>query len=378
MDGGYGAACPLCGACVAYEDRPATASCPRCGAASLTMRPLVGGSLLYTFADRRQGPAPEDEELLHLALWAGLLHERRAGHARWEHNQRLQEAHSGSDEPADGPPGIDEILAERGWLNADRAERLVRLSSITSLADCDGRFCQLAVRKGLLTREQLDSCRAEQQRLLDQYGQAPLIEFLALRRGYLSPAQVGAILEEEAREGVSVVAAARCDARQAARARKVQWLGALRETIGQFREQHPLLRDVTVMPRSRKLGAVLAAIVAVSLLVSGLSRSDPWPDPMPLRYLCTECGHEFVPSARQIAKASEPIAEADGEEEPQDVPRGLLCPSCLRATAFRAYQCGAPDCGKWFVPKSALGPVEGNYAPTCPHCGWQPAVRPAK
>ena len=240
--------------------------------------------------------------------------------------------------PAD-PVRVHEIIAEEGWLDAERAERLVQLTYITSLSACDARFCQLSVRKKILSREQLEACQAEQQRMLARCGQAPLMAFVALRRKYATAAQVGAIVEQEAQEGVGVLAAARRGA-----------------------------------PR---VNAVLLAAIFVSLLACSMAGPAPWPAAMPLRYKCAACGEESAPSARRPVRAKEAANDIALVAVAISEMRGLTCPACEQPKVFRAYRCGGQYCGHWFVPKSAMGPVPAGHVLTCPECAWRPTIEPA-
>lgn len=385
MDGEYGVECPFCGAITATEELPAEPRCAQCGNTTVLVRPLFGGSYLYSFADRSRGPAPEDEALVHLAVWAGLVNERRGHHALWEQSQRLGEKR---DEGSAWPVRIDQVLAEAHILDRGRSEQLVRLSTIAALSECDGLFCKRAVKAKLLTPAQLADCRAEQERWLKHCGQAPLIEFLVIRRGFAAPAQVGEILKQEALDSQGILAQAQRAEGLASLASKMPQLDDLKEAADRFREQHPSLAKVSLFHRNPRMNVLLVAGLAGCIIACALSAAPRPQGPMPLRFQCAECGCEFEPSQRQLEAAAQaegnPLAWAKAGGKPPTrppaapKPAGIVCPSCGQPAAFRAYRCGAPDCGKWFVPKSARGPVDEGYLPTCPHCGWQPALEPSK
>lgn len=121
-----------------------------------------------------------------LALDAGLINEKQAARAAALHEKILA---SGKDIP------LERILVKAGAISQETAEKL-KISAIRKL---DKTFCETAVKKGLLTREDADAALNQQAKIFKESRDCVTAAEILQNAGQLDPAQAEALLHSQGR-----------------------------------------------------------------------------------------------------------------------------------------------------------------------------------
>lgn len=185
--------CEACGGTGTAQSWHEGMPCPHCGGGPFIPAPTVDLALGYSLADRRFGPAPEDNRLGMMAYFAGWM--------TLEQVRRCLRAQADSAAGEGETVKFGEVAVQRGMITQQRVEALLHMQSIRRPARDERTFGGIAVRKGFATQVQLDECLEEQWRCLVEHQEAPRLGILMVEKGYLSEQQVKAILQFQARYG---------------------------------------------------------------------------------------------------------------------------------------------------------------------------------
>ena len=128
--------------------------------------------------------------------------------------------------------------------------------------------------------------------------------------------------------------------------------------------RNTLRERINRWPMPVKLGVVLPVlIVALAAIGMQLRSAD---EEMPslassgqFVFKCSDCGHEFEPTAEQVRKDETTLYR-------RDMSARMTCPKCGKATARLADRC--PNDGTLFFPEYAS--LKVTEADRCPKCGW--------
>ena len=183
--------CNACGHAQIHDTWHEGDPCPACGARPYVPVPITEGAYDYTVADRSHGPAVEDGRLGRLAFYAGWATDEEIKRCL-----RIQQNAVAQGKPA---PKFGEVAAREGVLSNDQVAALLRIQGVHRPRDVDTSFGAVAVKAGFITQGQLDETLDEQTRLLAEREEAPLVGMMLEEKGFLTPAQVKAILDLQAK-----------------------------------------------------------------------------------------------------------------------------------------------------------------------------------
>lgn len=313
------AAAQRCGDC-GREFRPSAAGmaprCPQCG--STRCRPLR-----RTVAGRsRSGAAPvEEDRFARVALWGSLITSEQFDACVAEQERRAA--------AGEAVPSLPQLLIDRGYLRPEHADAVFRAMTTRTPEQWRNQFGQIALRKGVVTERQLRECLEEQTRLVLSTGSGPILGHLLLERGYMTEAQVLAILRVQARRE----------------------LGALHELEAAVRPTRARLGELGRRHRRLLVAAAFAAGIAVAALIGGWAQAR-LAAPTTYAVICDQCGYRAEVAAAALAKP---------------------CPHCGRGQMLTPLRCAA--CGVAFPLKVHLAPDGRHWLDPCPQCGTLTHVR---
>jgi len=147
--------------------------CPVCGATEFVAGAVEERAVAYSLAARDRGPSVEDGRLGLLAFVAGCMTSEEVAHCL-----EIQRKQAATAPPAER---FGQVAVRMGYLTPAQLRALLRMQVIHRPSRYEALFGTLAVKLGLASREQVDTCLREQQRLLREQGEAP-------RLGVLLPA----------------------------------------------------------------------------------------------------------------------------------------------------------------------------------------------
>jgi len=190
--------CDACGRTEILRRWHAGMTCPECRARAFAPVPVEEEAFSYAAADRRLGPTLEDGRLGCMAYLAGWMSERDV--------RRCLDVQDRAVEEGKPVPKFGEVAVREGFLTESQVRTLLRIQAIHRPIHHDRTFGAIAVKAGYVTQEQVDECLAEQERLLRERGEAPMLGLLMVERKYLSSKQVRAILIHQSRYGQGTLA----------------------------------------------------------------------------------------------------------------------------------------------------------------------------
>jgi len=103
-------------------------------------------------------------------------------------------------------PRLVEIALEEGYLSRRQAEALLRLQELHRPPAYDRTFGAIAVMRGFGTQEQVDECLHEQEHMLQDREEAPMLGEILELKGYMTAEQVRSVLETQAGQGLGPLA----------------------------------------------------------------------------------------------------------------------------------------------------------------------------
>ena len=284
--------------------------CPHCGSIRCgPTRRRVAGSLLSA-----DNPLDQDR-FARLALWGDLITSDQFAECVEEQKAR---AATGRDVPS-----LVHLLIERGYLRREHADAVLKVLTTQTPEQWRNQLGQIAVRRGFVTEDQLRECLELQTKLVMSTGSAPFLGHLLIESGYMTEAQVLAILK----------------------AQEQHHLGVLHDLERAVRPAHGRIADF-LRARPRLLCAMIFVVAVGVAGVAGAWLQSHLSAPPTFDLICSQCGHR----ARAVAKAIEQPCPWCGRGE---LCTPLWCAKCRVAfpLRIRVAETGAP----W---------VEG-----CPLCG---------
>ena len=185
--------CEACGATSTVRSWLEGMPCPECGGGPFAPAPIVDLAVGYSLADRRFGPASEDNRLGMMAYFAGWMTLEQVRYCLREQADTI--------EREGRPVKFGEVALGKRMLSEQRISALLHMQAIRRPSKDEQTFGAIAVRKGFTTQQQLDECLEEQWRCLVENQEAPRIGLLMVEKGFITQQQVKAILQFQARYG---------------------------------------------------------------------------------------------------------------------------------------------------------------------------------
>jgi len=259
--------CKDCGHTFTEADGGCVRRCPHCGSTRIHLGSRrVGGMLLPEDA------APHDDCFARLALWGDVITSKQFADCVEE-----QRAFAEADEPV---PTLATLLVRKGYIRREHADAVLRATTTRTPEEWRHQFGQIALREGHVTEAQLREGLELQTRLIMGTGSAPFLGHILIERGYMTEAQVLAIL-------------------------KVQE----EHHIGLLHDLQALLRPGerrSVRFVRRHLRAVRALAFAAAVGVAGLVGAWLYSlaaAPPAFELLCDRCGHHSAAPASAVGRA---------------------------------------------------------------------------
>ena len=312
-----------CGECGKVEIRErwrAGNACPECGSDTFAPVPVLHDALQYSLADRRLGPVIEDGRLGCMAYFAGWMTEPQIRKCLDDQKSLAREG-----KPV---PKFGELAVSKGILTEEQVSALLRIQAIHRPIGYDRTFGAIAVRAGYATQKQVDRALAEQERLLREQREAPMLGILMTEMKLLNTRQVKAILTYQSRYGQ----------------------GALAELMPPVAagEETKLERAVHAVTSQKGLLATLGSallLVAVVMMVTGWFGLFKWEAPDTI-VGCKQCERVFAVPAVE----------------------GARCPRCGREYSISPLvRCS--NCGRVYL-YGAIG--SGTKCPECASRRFEP------
>ena len=185
--------CRQCGRSKVRSEEHAAEPCSQCGSENFDPVPIIGEEVEDLDAAPGRGPTIDDTRFGRMAFFSGWMSQNQVD----ECLARQREAA----EKQETVPAFGEVAMGLGFLDEPQVSALLRVQHMHRPLDQEAAFGILAVRRGIITQQQLDDCLAEQRRLLWQGEDPPALGVLLSERGLLSTQQVRAIIEEQAGRG---------------------------------------------------------------------------------------------------------------------------------------------------------------------------------
>lgn len=290
--------------------------CTRCGSSRCQpVRRQVAGAT-------RSAESPiEEDRFVRVALWGSLITSEQFAQCVAEQKRR-----AAAGEPV---PGLTQLLIDKGYLRREHADAVLRAATTRTPEQWRNQFGQIALRKGFVTEAQLRECLEEQTRMVLSAGSAPILGHLLLERGYMAEKQVLAILRVQAQ----------------------RQLGALHELETALRPRPArLARFARQHHRALAAAAVAVALLAAALLGNWVRGRAAAPRTYDL--ICDHCGHRAQLTADAFIRP---------------------CPHCGRGQMLTPLRCTA--CQVDFPLKVHPAANGKHWIEPCPRCGTLDHVR---
>jgi len=305
------ARCEDCGNLTANVSWSPGTTCPHCGSQHFAPVPRIRGTSDYESADRSQGFAIEDIRFGRLAVWAGMITQKRFQTALRE-QQRI--ARSGG-----GVPDLGTLLVRRKTLTKRQREVLLRALVAVPGNSADREFAETAIKTGYMTQDTTTACEALQSKIAREGLDAPPLPLLAYERRLLQENRILALLKaSEQRESGLLY-----NIREGAYGSKKSAMSVL---FGPGKDKHTRIKQIA--------GIAIILLAGVFLL------------------------YRFAGAPAYVTIQCESCGAVGGAPEDSDWP--IVCPECGEKAMYPLVIC--LDCGQRYISKGV------GYGKSCPKC----------
>jgi len=305
------ARCEDCGNLSANVSWSPGDTCPHCGSHHFTPVPRIRGNSDYESADRSQGFAIEDIRFGRLAVWAGMLAQKRFQMAL---RQQQRIAHSGR-----SVPDLGTLLVQQKLLTKRQKAALLRVLVAVPGNSADREFVQTAAKSGYISEDRLAACEALQSKMARDGLDAPPLPLLAYERRLLKENQIVALLKSMEQRGCGLLHNVQEGAYGSA-------THAIEALLGSGKDKRARVKQIAAIAI-----ILLAAVFLVYRFAGGAAYAQ---------VKCESCGAEF------------------GAPENSDWP--IECLECGEETVYPLVIC--LDCGERYISKGV------GYGKSCPKC----------
>jgi hypothetical protein len=194
---GLRARCPDCETVSVLPEWKPGARCPECGRPGVIPVPLVTVRRAYLDVERHSGPAPQDHRFGMLAVWCGYVTRNQVSDCIAVQKQLARRG-------LEVPP-IGDLLVQRNMMTPDQADRVLHVQQIAAGSPDENQFGHLAVTNRMLSPVHLEDCLREQQRLIADGEDVPLLGQIAVQKKFMTTSQVQAVLRAQMRNRTGVL-----------------------------------------------------------------------------------------------------------------------------------------------------------------------------
>jgi len=289
------ARCEDCGNLSAKVSWSPGDTCPHCGSHHFAPVPRIRGNSDYESADRSQGFAIEDIRFGRLAVWAGMLAQKRF------------------------QTDLGTLLVQQKMLTKRQKAALLRVLVAVPGNSADREFVQTAAKSGYIGEDRLAACEALQSKMAREDLDAPPLPLLAYERRLLKENQVVALLKSMEQRGCGLLH----NIQEGAYGSATHAIGAL---LGSGKDKRA---------RVKQIAAVAIILLAAVFLVYRFAGGPAY-----AQVKCESCGAEFgapensdwpieCPECGEEAVYSLVMCRACGEYYiSKGIGYGKSCPKC--------------------------------------------------
>jgi predicted RNA-binding Zn-ribbon protein involved in translation (DUF1610 family) len=102
-------------------------------------------------------------------------------------------------------PSLPQLFVEKGYLRREQSDAILQVMTTRSPQQWRNQLGQLALGHGMITEEQLRECLEAQTKLVMTTGSAPFLGHILIERGYMTEAQVLAILKAQEQRHIGML-----------------------------------------------------------------------------------------------------------------------------------------------------------------------------